>query len=76
MSEVVKKKMGFAVMNPEVRKRIASLGGKAAHRQGVAYQWDAKAAAEAGRIGGRVSRGGRGRLPVVEPVLRSKHYPS
>lgn len=59
-----KSKRGFASMSPERRAHIARMGGKAAHRQGVAHQWDATAAREAGRKGGRISRGGRGKLPV------------
>lgn len=53
---------GFAVMTPEQRSRIASLGGKAAHQKGTAHEWDSEAAKAAGRKGGRISRGGRGRL--------------
>lgn len=30
---------GFASMTSEQRRRIASLGGKAAHEQGVAHRW-------------------------------------
>lgn len=66
--ETVKRKRGFGGMSPEKQKRIASLGGKAAHKQGVAYQWDAKAAAAAGRKGGIASRGGRGKDYVSPPM--------
>lgn len=60
-----KSKRGFASMSPERKAKIASMGGKAAHKAGTAHQWDAKAASEAGRKGGHASRGGRGKLPVV-----------
>lgn len=60
-----KSRRGFAAMSTDMQKKIASKGGKAAHKQGVAHKWDAKAAAEAGRKGGVASRGGRGKLPVV-----------
>lgn len=43
---------GFASMNREKQKAIASQGGKAAHKQGRAHVWDSAAAAEAGRKGG------------------------
>ena len=57
-----KERRGFAVMSPEQRSRIASLGGKAAHAKGTAHEWDSDQAAAAGRKGGMISRGGRGRL--------------
>lgn len=43
---------GFASMNPEQQKQIASKGGQAAHKRGVAHQWSADEAREAGRKGG------------------------
>lgn len=39
-------------MSLEERRRIASLGGKAAHAKGVAYKFTTEKAKEAGRIGG------------------------
>lgn len=50
-------------MSPERKAKIASMGGKAAHKAGTAHRWDATEAADAGRKGGKVSRGGRGKLP-------------
>lgn len=44
---------GFASMDQDERKRIASKGGKAAHEQGTAHEWDSEEAREAGRKGGR-----------------------
>ena len=61
-----KSRRGFASMSPERREKIASMGGKAAHKQGTAHQWDSKAASEAGAKGGKASRGGRGKLPATE----------
>jgi len=55
-------KRGFASMSPEERSKIASKGGVAAHVKGTAHEWTREEAREAGRIGGRASRGGRGRL--------------
>ena len=49
----VKKRKGFAAMSPEVRKKIASMGGKAAHAKGKAHRWTKAEAVEAGRKGGR-----------------------
>ncbi len=49
-------------MDPQRQKEIASAGGIAAHKQGVAHEWSSDEAREAGRKGGQNSRGGgRGR---------------
>jgi uncharacterized protein len=47
---------GFAAMDRERQRQIASEGGRAAHRQGVAHQWSSEEAREAGRKGGQNSR--------------------
>lgn len=57
-----KETRGFAAMSPERQKEIARKGGKAAHAKGTAHEWDSKAAQIAGRKGGHVSRGGKGKL--------------
>jgi hypothetical protein len=51
-------------MSAEKQREIASKGGRAAHEQGTAHEWTADEARNAGRKGGQVSRGGRGRLIV------------
>jgi hypothetical protein len=57
-------------MSPEKQREIASKGGRAAHEKGTAHEWTADEARSAGRKGGQVSRGGRGRLIVpTEPPL-------
>ena len=53
-------------MSPEKQREIASKGGRAAHEKGTAHEWTADEARNAGRKGGQVSRGGRGRL-VIPP---------
>jgi hypothetical protein len=53
-------------MSPEKQREIASKGGRAAHEKGTAHEWTADEARNAGRKGGQVSRGGRGRL-IVSP---------
>jgi general stress protein YciG len=58
-----KERRGFASMSPERQKEIASKGGRAAHAKGTAHEWTPDEARTAGRKGGQVSRGGRGRLP-------------
>lgn len=47
---------GFASMNPAKRRKIARLGGKAAHQKGVAHVWTKKEARDAGRKGGIARR--------------------
>ncbi len=60
-----KERRGFASMSPEKQREIASKGGRAAHQKGTAHEWTAEEARVAGRKGGQVSRGGRGRLVVT-----------
>ena len=43
---------GFASMDPQRQKEIASKGGRAAHRKGTAHQWSVEEARVAGRKGG------------------------
>jgi len=48
---------GFAAMDPDRQRRIASMGGRAAHAKGSAHEFTSTEAREAGRKGGRaVSR--------------------
>jgi general stress protein YciG len=61
-----KERRGFASMSAEKQREIASKGGRAAHEKGTAHEWTADEARNAGRKGGQVSRGGRGRL-IVPP---------
>jgi hypothetical protein len=51
-------------MSAEKQREIASKGGRAAHEKGTAHEWTADEARNAGRKGGQVSRGGRGRLII------------
>jgi hypothetical protein len=50
-------------MSSEKQREIASKGGRAAHEKGTAHEWTSEEARTAGRKGGQISRGGRGRLP-------------
>lgn len=45
---------GFAAMSPERQKQIASEGGRAAHKQGVAHEWNSDEARMAGKKGGQI----------------------
>jgi general stress protein YciG len=57
-----KERRGFASMSREKQREIASKGGRAAHVKGTAHEWTSEEARKAGRKGGQISRGGRGRL--------------
>jgi hypothetical protein len=54
-------------MSPEKQREIASKGGRAAHQKGTAHEWTSEEARSAGRKGGQISRGGRGRLVEGPP---------
>ncbi len=45
---------GFAAMSPEKQKQIASEGGRAAHKLGVAHEWSSDEARKAGKKGGQI----------------------
>jgi general stress protein YciG len=47
-----KSKRGFASMDAEKQREIASKGGKAAHEKGTAHEFTSEEAREAGRKGG------------------------
>src|SRR5215472_14485639 len=47
---------GFASMDREKQREIASKGGRAAHNKGTAHEWTPTEAREAGRKGGMASR--------------------
>ena len=44
---------GFASMNPQKQREIASKGGRAAHAKGTAHKWTSEEARAAGRKGGQ-----------------------
>lgn len=46
-------KRGFASMDPQKQREIASKGGHAAHEKGTAHEFTSEEAREAGRKGGR-----------------------
>ena len=47
-------RVGFAVMDPEKRRKVASRGGKAAHAAGHAHEFTPEEARLAGRLGGEL----------------------
>lgn len=50
------KDRGFASMDKDKRREIARRGGITAHARGVAHEWTADEAREAGRKGGRIRK--------------------
>jgi len=56
MTTTGKRAMGFASMNPDLQRQIASRGGKAAHAKGRAHEWTLEEARAAGRKGGHAAR--------------------
>ena len=48
-----KSSRGFASMDKNKQRIIASKGGKTAHRKGTAHKWTSEEARAAGRKGGR-----------------------
>jgi general stress protein YciG len=52
---VAKEDRGFASMDRNKQREIASKGGKAAHQKGTAHEWTSDEAREAGRKGGMAS---------------------
>ena len=65
-------------MSSDTQREIASKGGRAAHEKGTAHEWTPDEARQAGRKGGQISRGGRGRLiasptPLDSASIASAH---
>jgi uncharacterized protein len=80
MATVKKQRRGFAAMSEETQKRIASLGGKAAHAQGTAHEFTPEEARLAGKKGGQAAQRARKARDVEEapcvPVDSSSSSPS
>jgi uncharacterized protein len=64
---------GFAGMDRERQRQIASEGGRAAHQQGRAHEFTPEEAREAGRKGGMASGGGRRRKAQAAAGLTSRN---
>ncbi len=52
---MAKEDRGFASMDRNKQREIASKGGRAAHQKGTAHEWTSDEAREAGRKGGVAS---------------------
>jgi general stress protein YciG len=58
-------KKGFASMNEEKQREIASKGGKAAHAKGTAHEFNSEEAREAGKKGGLKVSKDRNHMSVI-----------
>ena len=56
---------GFASMDQQRQREIASKGGQAAHQSGRAHEFDSREAAEAGRKGGEVVSRNRAHMAAI-----------
>jgi general stress protein YciG len=56
---------GFASMDPDKQRSIASKGGKAAHAKGTAHEFTSEEAREAGRRGGMVVSQNREHMATI-----------
>lgn len=62
---------GFASMDKDKQREIASKGGQAAHEKGTAHEFSSEEAREAGRKGGQAraeNRSARQRAAAATPV--------
>ena len=66
-----KEQRGFASMDSNRQREIASQGGKAAHLKGTAHEWTAEEARDAGRKGGTASHRQRPAQTDIPSVTQS-----
>ena len=59
-----KSRRGFAAMDPEKQRKIASIGGRTAHELGRAHEFTSEEARDAGRKG--IGRGKRATRATAE----------
>ena len=60
-----KSRRGFASMDPNKQREIASKGGRAAHEKGTAHEFDSNEAREAGRKGGEAVSRNRDHMSAI-----------
>ena len=67
-----KSRRGLAALDPEKRREIQSLGGRAAHRLGKAHKFTPEEAREAGKKGGRAVSRDRAHMAAIGRRGRQK----
>lgn len=65
MAERGKSRRGFASMDPDRQREIASKGGRAAHARGTAHEWTSDEARRAGRKGGEAVSRDRAHMAAI-----------
>lgn len=60
-----KSKRGFGSMDPEKQKKIAQMGGRAAHAQGRAHEFTPEEARANGRKGGKIVSSDKGHMAKI-----------
>lgn len=65
MPESGKSRRGFASMDPDRQREIASKGGRAAHAKGTAHEWTAEEARNAGKKGGEAVSQDRAHMAAI-----------
>ncbi|MBL0418859.1 hypothetical protein JI739_00730 [Ramlibacter sp. AW1] len=65
MAAPARAKRGFAVLSPEKKREIASMGGKAAHEHGRAHRFTSEEARAAGKK--------RHQMRVAAAATKSEH---
>lgn len=60
-----KRKRGFAAMNPQKQREIATKGGQAAHKKGTAHEFSPEEARLAGRLGGKAVSTNRAHMAAI-----------
>jgi uncharacterized protein len=73
---VAKEDRGFASMDRNKQREIASKGGKAAHQKGTAHEWTSDEAREAGRKGGMASHRRKQQQQMGEPGTVAENDPN
>jgi uncharacterized protein len=73
---VAKEDRGFASMDRNKQRDIASKGGKAAHQKGTAHEWTSEEAREAGRKGGMASHRRKQQQNGGETASNNENPPS
>ena len=59
------RKRGFAAMDREQQRAIASKGGRAAHRKGTAHEFSSEEARRVGRLGGKAVSANREHMAEI-----------